>query len=546
MPELVASKDHKTLIRVPLGRKDFKIGRAISNDLTLSDDYISRLHAEISLKQDQYFLKNVSSGGTYINKNLVTDKELQDGDIISIGDWELKFCLNSHHDDDLQKEVNTCITRIEKKQETKIVQIKSEEEKFLTEQPIMIIKSPQKNSRRFHLKEESITVGSHPNADIQVEDDYVSNYHVKLTWSQEGILIKDLQSTNGTWIDGSKVMEMSVQPPQKIKIGETKIQIFLDHNHEAVEPVNYNKFCGIIGQSEGMRKLYRQIERVSSTLHTVLIQADSGCGKELVAKAIHDLSSVRSGPYVVINCGAISPNLIESELFGHEKGAFTGANQRHMGAFEQANRGTIFLDEIGELPLDLQPKLLRVLENGTIKRVGGIQEISIQSRVIAATHRDLAKWVETKKFREDLFYRLCVLPLSIPKLKDRRDDIPFLVHYFLDQSSPISSDSEKIKISKPALNKLMKYDWPGNVRELKNVILRSVVYADDDTLCEDDIELFSDCGKKEKIKSISSLEKERIQEVIDEAKGNKTKAAELLGIARSTLFKKMKSYGIDL
>jgi DNA-binding NtrC family response regulator len=541
MSELKVSKDGKISFKINLSKNLFKIGRSLTSDLTLDDLEVSREHAEIIYRNENYYLKDKSLAGTKVNNQFVDEIILEDGAKIEIGRWQIEFNAYAKEDEAYLDDVKTTITQYQKKSETKIVGINQDQNSFLTEKIILLVKAPDKNTRRFILNEKSLTIGSSSEADIMVEDDYVSSLHARLTATNNGIEIKDLGSTNGVWINENKVGEISLTPPQIISLGQTKLSLFSEQENEEIEPLNVDQFCGLVGKSESMRKVYKQIKRVAPTLHTVLIQADTGCGKELVAKAIHDLSPNKSGPYYILNCGAISPNLIESELFGHEKGAFTGAINRHVGVFEKAYNGTVFLDEIGELPLDLQPKLLRVLENRTIRRVGSSEEIPVRARIIAATHRDLKSWVEKGKFRMDLYYRLCVLPIFISSLKERAEDIPLIATHLVNQMSPTPK-----KISSNTIDKLMQYPWPGNVRELKNVLLRAMVYSDQDLLTPDDIEFFADESESINNENLAGMEKEKIIEVLGKTKGNKSKAARQLGIARSTLFKKMKEYDIPL
>lgn len=312
----------------------------------------------------------------------------------------------------------------------------------------------------------------------------------------------------------------------------------------------------IIGQSESMSIIVDQIRKVASTPSTVLIRGESGVGKELVASAIHHASDRRDGPLVCLNCAAISPTLLESELFGHEQGAFTGAEARRRGKFEAAHRGTILLDEIGEMSAETQTKFLRVLENRSIERVGGQESIAVDVRVIAATHRDLRSMVDAGEFRQDLYYRLHVIELTVPPLRDRGDDVILLAQHFLKQFArqmgrPIAG------IDDAAAKRLRQYHWPGNIRELRNAIERAVVLSDRDTLLESDLLLTPAGTSPSRLASITSdqagsdfgipvdislaeLERRHIDRVLSYTENNKTRAASILGIERSTLDRKLK------
>jgi transcriptional regulator with PAS, ATPase and Fis domain len=298
-------------------------------------------------------------------------------------------------------------------------------------------------------------------------------------------------------------------------------------------------------------------QKVAPTKTTVLLLGESGTGKELFARAIHNLSKRLDYPFVPINCAAIPKDLLESELFGHEKGSFTGADAKKIGKFELADKGTIFLDEVGDMDFILQSKLLRAIEEAEIERVGGIRPIKVDVRIIAASNKDLEKAVEDKTFREDLYYRLNVFPIRIPPLKERKEDIPLLVEYFINKycreiKTPLKN------ISRDALDILMNYHWKGNVRELENTIERAIILCDGDTIIPDYI-IISHRVIPESMKSLQMqgtledvakralriAETQRIVEVLKETKGNKSKAAEILRVSYKTLYTKIKEYGIE-
>ncbi len=316
-------------------------------------------------------------------------------------------------------------------------------------------------------------------------------------------------------------------------------------------------FGNMIGQSSAMNDLATQVERVLSSDVSVAIFGESGTGKELVARTLHDKGNRRSGPFVALNCAAIPENLLESELFGHEKGAFTGAQSQHRGRFEQADGGTLFLDEIGEMSAATQASLLRTLQEGTIRRVGGTREIKVNARVVCATHRDLAIEVEESRFRADLFYRLVVYPLQIPALRERTDDIPLLVAHFLKTLG--NETGSKVKhVDAEALEALVAHNWPGNVRELQNVVHRAVLSCDSKTITTD--HLPQDLVKSTKIPaallpsprsaatgpdvpllSLAELEQRAIRNTLAHTGGSVGKAAKLLGIGRATLYRRLSS-----
>jgi transcriptional regulator with GAF, ATPase, and Fis domain len=321
----------------------------------------------------------------------------------------------------------------------------------------------------------------------------------------------------------------------------TLAEIPLDDENEEIE--------GIIGKSSLLREVIEKIKIVAPAETSVLILGESGTGKERVAHSIHDLSAHKSNAIVIVNCAALPHSLIESELFGHEKGAFTGANSLRIGKFEQADNGTIFLDEIGELPLDSQVKLLRVLQEKEIQRLGGNKTIKINVRVVAATNRSLEKEVAEGRFRLDLYYRLNVFPIQLPTLKERKEDIEALANYFLKKYAA-SSRRNVISISDAALEQLKQYDWPGNIRELEHLIERNVLLAKTTEIVKFDLAVTTSNPMEfntGKMKSMEEMEKEHIMNALQICDGKVSGpggAAELLKIQPQTLFSKMKKLGI--
>ncbi len=319
------------------------------------------------------------------------------------------------------------------------------------------------------------------------------------------------------------------------------------------------RFENIVGVSDKMKSTFSLMRKFAATDGTVLVCGQSGTGKELIVRAIHQASKRKSGPFVVINCGAIPTNLIESEFFGHEAGSFTDAKELRVGKFESANSGTLFLDEIGEFTLEAQVKLLRVIEEGTFSRVGSNMPIAVDVRVMAATNRDLAAMVEEGKFREDLYWRLNVLSLNVCPLRERKEDIPLLVDHFLDRyAGPLGI--QQPGVSDKVLKLLTAYEWPGNVRELQNCIYSAMTVGAGPTIEPADLprRIYSE-SKQPDITSVAGsislaqiaaesaakAEQEAINKALSESGGNREKAADLLGIGRKTLYRKLKQYGIE-
>ncbi|MDI3283420.1 sigma-54 dependent transcriptional regulator [Polyangium sp. 15x6] len=322
------------------------------------------------------------------------------------------------------------------------------------------------------------------------------------------------------------------------------------------EILRESTFEEILAKSESMQAIFKTITKIADYKTTVLVTGESGVGKELVARALHRRSSRRGGPFVAVNCGAIPENLLESELFGYRRGAFTDATTDRVGLFEQANHGTLLLDEIGELPLSLQVKLLRVLQEETIRRLGDSKDIKIDVRIIAATHRDLSAETQAGRFREDLFYRINVLPIGIPPLRERREDVPLLVEHFMNRNNARFGTNIRA-LSPEARRLLLEYGWPGNVRELENTIERAMVLAEKDSIEADDlperireardpIQLHLTSGELSIKKTSRVIEEILIRRALQKTKGNRTRAAEVLEISHRALLYKIKDYRIDL
>lgn len=312
-------------------------------------------------------------------------------------------------------------------------------------------------------------------------------------------------------------------------------------------------FANIIGSSKVMQEMFATLSMVAPTDATVLIGGESGTGKELIANALHQTSSRKDGPFIKVNCAALHENLLESELFGHEKGAFTGATEQRKGRFELAHRGTLFLDEIGDMTLPTQAKILRVLQEGEIERLGGSKTINVDVRLVAASHRDLEAMVEQGEFRQDLFFRLSVVPIILPPLRERGSDIPDLARYFLKRYA--QKNKKDIRTIHPqALNLLMHHDWPGNIRELENCMERAVILCQGEQITPKELPpQLNPHGLHQADTTLSGttsgltlrdMEREMIRASLEETAGNKSQAAKNLGIARQTLLNKIKEYGL--
>lgn len=433
----------------------------------------------------------------------------------------------------------------------------------------LVVVSPDGNRRKYELgKKKKIKLGKKADDnDIVINDRTVSRYHIEIQLMEDNsYLLKDLNSTNGTSINGMKVREAYLSQGDQIEIGETRIEFQTYDETVQIEPSKNDFFGDMVGKSRKMRSIFGILERISPSQATVIIEGETGTGKELVARAIHDNSLRKDKPFIVFDCSAVAANLIESELFGHTKGSFTGALKDRVGAFEAANGGTIFLDEIGELTLDLQPKLLRALEQREIKRVGSTKPVKLDVRVISATNRNLKEEVKEGGFREDLYYRLSVVKIQVPPLRERLEDIPLIVEKILSRARfNVKPDGSYYvtRVEDDALKILQRYQWPGNVRELNNILERAVSFSENGVIKGPHLQfVFSEADtgeeatvriqgfnldqpfKEAKQAVVESFEKEYLQDLLERNKGNVSKAAREAKIDRKHLRNLLLKYEI--
>ncbi len=324
-----------------------------------------------------------------------------------------------------------------------------------------------------------IRLGADPLADIVLSDPTVSRSHAEVRRRGEEFELVDLESTNGTFIDGISVGRVAVTAGQIFQVGRTQVRLTCHTEQVPIEVTDSTRYGNIVGQSAALREIFSIMDRVAPSDLSVVIEGETGTGKELIAQAIHEQSQRKSKPFVVFDCSAFPATLLESELFGHEKGAFSGAMNRHRGVFERADGGTIFFDELGEMDIEFQAKFLRVLETGEVRRVGGEKTFNVDVRVVAATNRNLEELVEEKKFRRDLFYRLAKVRFNLPALRDRKEDVPVLAEHFLDA---LVTSGHKPIITEDGMRTLQAYAWPGNIRQLRNVIEKAVAMCSDGSI----------------------------------------------------------------
>ncbi|MCG8420743.1 MAG: sigma 54-interacting transcriptional regulator [Proteobacteria bacterium] len=425
---------------------------------------------------------------------------------------------------------------------------------FRTKYIVRILDGPGQR-RSLKTAKDNITIGSAEQNDLVLNDPAVSRHHLRIQLNPDGFLLTDLNSTNGTTLGNLKLQEGIAQGPVELQLGETTLQIVPSSEEEEVELVEESSFGEVIGQSPPMRELFRKLKASSPKEVTILLEGETGTGKELIAREIHQHSERRNKPFIIVDCGAIPPTLIESELFGHNRGAFTGAVTDRPGAFEQADGGTIFLDEIGELELTMQPRLLRVLEQRHIKRIGRSRHTPVDVRIIAATNRDLQRDINEGTFRADLFYRLAVVHLRIPNLRQRREDIPPLVKHMLPKiAARVGGNAPQL--NRETWQQIMNHPWRGNIRELRNFLERLVALASD----LEPVHLTSDLGlekptsevelsqletlpfKEAKAKWMEAFDIAYLTRLLERCDFNVAEAARQSGIDRVHLFRLVKKY----
>ena len=413
---------------------------------------------------------------------------------------------------------------------------------------LQIVEGPDAGAS-LKLRDARISIGTAKDNQLQLSDKSVSRYHAELTGRSDGIHVVDLGSTNGTFAEGIRIERAVVPPGTDLKLGATVVRVL--SLVSAVAPAaQRGELCGMVGGSESMRRLMYLIERAAKSDASALVVGESGTGKELVASSLHRLSNRAQGPFVTVDCGSLAPTLIASALFGHERGAFTGAHKQRIGAFERADGGTLFLDEIGELPAELQASLLGALERRQIERVGGDVPIRFDARVVCATHRDLREAVNSGAFRLDLFYRLAVLKLHVPPLRERREDISVLCARFLRDAG--ADESVEQLLGAAALERLSRHSFPGNVRELRNIVEASLVMGelpelDDlrvsggDKLLESARQLSYGAARKQ---VLGAFERDYLSALMDRSEQVVSRAAREAKMDRSHLVDLLKRHGL--
>ncbi|WP_373045557.1 sigma 54-interacting transcriptional regulator [Vulgatibacter sp.] len=537
MAELVFFRRGEELMRVLLDRDVTVLGRGGGADVVVPHPEVSRRQAQVERRGAGFFVRDLSGRGTAVGGTLCTEAELHEGEEIGFGEFRAVFVAADGERGEW---------------ETRAQREFTERAPALPRENVALTLRVRSGGQEAVLPlEPEMTVGKAPGCSIVLPDAFASGVHCRILRRGAGVLVTDLDSTNGTWVNGLRVGSAEVGPGAWVRIGESEIGLELAREDGA------RAFQGILSHASCMREVFDLIERVAPSLAPVAIFGETGTGKELVARAIHEQSERSRGPFIPVNCAAISRELVESELFGHEKGAFTGATAARKGAFEEASGGTIFLDEIGELSADLQAKLLRTLELGEIKRVGSSKPFRVDTRVVCATHRDLRAMVKKGTFREDLYYRLCVIRIELPPLRSRRGDVRLLAEHFAKSHAPRGF---RPQFAGDAWTRLDAHAWPGNVRELKNVIARAMLLRRGPTLTARDF-VFDTGGEsvvREEMgprgggeddavllpgKTLQQIEMEVTYKALRRNGGNRRAAARELGLARSTMQKRAAELG---
>jgi len=534
--------------KAPIGSVQFektllRIGRAPHSDIQLSDPTISEDHLILRYKDNQWHFEDVSKNGTRFenSESIPSRMKLEKPLTLKIGRlYELRFSTTPLLAAPKQK------TLLNSQTATQLLKITDDQ--ICLAQARLVQRMPEGQEKARILDASGLSLGSHPGNDWILESKSVSQFHARIDFTQNQFVLTDLESTNGTSVNGLKVSRAPLTSSTEICLGDQTFSFEMEVKEISIRPKSENEFMGMLTKSEKMKKLFSICEVVGPTDAPVFIQGETGTGKELTAKAIHDLSQRFNGPFVALNCAALPKELIESELFGHEKGAFTGAQATRIGAFESAHGGSLFLDEVAELDLSLQAKLLRALESGEIKRVGSNKTTIVSVRIISATNKDLTNEVHANRFREDLFFRLHVVPLSLPPLRDRKEDIEILVPNILRKLGL------KYSLHPDALVALSRHNFPGNIRELKNILQRAAIEYEvnlnartrKSELNLNHFRFLDELKFYQPVKSaVQKNERDSMLSALEEARFNQSIAARKLGIPISTFHDRMRRYGIE-
>jgi DNA-binding NtrC family response regulator len=408
---------------------------------------------------------------------------------------------------------------------------------------------PASAAATFESSGETSAIGSAPTNDVVIDDRTVSRFHCELVIDADGVRVRDLRSKNGTVVDGVRVQEAWLKDSSLIRLGDAVVRCQVSGGANRLPLAERTELGGLVGRSVAMRHTFALLQRAAVTNATVLLEGETGTGKGAAAEAVHRASPRAAGPFVIVDCGAIPATLLESELFGHEKGAFTGADGRRIGAFEEAHGGTVFLDEIGELPVDLQPKLLRALESRQVRRLGSNQHATVDFRLIAATNRDLRAEVNAGRFRADLYYRLAVVRVPMPTLRQRPEDLELLTRRILSSLGAPATQIDAL-LTPTFIATLQSSAWPGNVRELRNYLERCLVFEEAQPMGDGGpggpspaIDV-SQPYAVARDRAIAEFERRYVEALLEAHAGKVARAAEAAGVARVHVYRLMRKHGL--
>ncbi len=520
--------DEKPIFRYRLRDTRTRIGRTDDCDVVLPDDEVSRSHAVIDQSAGTYFVIDRSSNGTFVNGERADRTPLSHGDLIKIGPFVVRVDmargLDAKSTENAQPEAR----------DEEIVDVG-----FVAGATLVVVAGPAEG-KKVRLRGGTISVGG-AGSRVALSDPSLVRDHVRVRLMYGRAMVEP--GHGGAFVGGMRVRDtMPLYPEDEVRVGATIFRVEWTVSED--RPTS-DRFGEMVAVSKPMQEAFGLLRRMAAHPAPILLLGESGTGKELAARAIHDASPRVGGKFVAVNCGAISPLLFESELFGHEKGSFTGADARRDGAFQRADGGTLFLDEIGELPEDAQVKLLRALETGEIRRVGGAEPTFPDVRVVAATNRVLSEEVKDRRFRPDLYFRLAVLAVRLPALRERPEDIPIIARAIALRLG------EGVVVSDGALEALAEYTWPGNARELRNVLTRAFVLGgpriEANHIAFNAFELAEPRApsRPNMVGAVVTAERDAVNDAMRKTSGNRSEAARLLGIPRSSLLYKLRRLGLE-
>ncbi len=510
MDALMLCYRDEPLREFPLGGRPVEVGSGAGCDIVVHDPTVAARHLVVCQKDGAPVVYDVSRG------------PMKDAEPVRLA-FDEPIRLGRHH----------TIVRIAD------AVVRPRRATPCTEPMSFALRSPQglvlvvgrgTGARRVRLDGWPVQVGSGPDNDLVLSDRAVSKRHCRIELTEDGVLVQDLGSRNGTWVDGMRVVNARIGAGNSVRIGRTDLHVVARGSRGDARDV------GLIAASAAMLRVLGEVEQLSRLSWPVLVNGESGAGKEGVARALHERGPRRERPFVAVNAGGLPRDLIESELFGHEKGAFTGAAGVRRGVFEQAHGGTLFLDEVGELPLDMQTRLLRVLETWEVRRIGSESAVPVDVRLVCATHRDLRAMVAAGDFREDLYYRIARLVIEVPALRDRPDDVRALSEHFL---RGVADELGQRHLTEDAMARLLSHSWPGNARELRNVICAAAASTPSQRIEVADVDralaMLAGPG------AWSDPSAQQLLEVIESHRGNLSAAARALGMPRTTLRDRLKT-----